>query len=394
MSVSPPRLALIGISGYGRIHLELARGCRDRGEATIVAATVINAAEEADNVAELKSKGCAIYADYEEMLRRHTGQIDLCLIPTGIHWHARITLAAIRAGANVLVEKPLAASTVEARTIQEMERTSGRFVAVGFQDYYDPGTRWLIEELRRGVIGDVQSVRFLGIWPRPRAYYRRNNWAGCLQVDGVPVLDSPLNNAFGHFVLLSLLFAGPDAGETGLQPERIELYRAHDIASFDTAVVSLRTARGVRLWFGASHASHTALEPEIVIEGSAGTAGWRYEREAWFQNSAGRQQRAVLDQHVTRRLMMADVLQRLRDPETGICSTPVAIQHTRLIESLHRAGSITPFAADQISWSGKDGAMDAIPAVRGLDAALREAFAKQWSLQESGFALARGAVSG
>ena len=47
------RVAVIGISGYGRIHLQLARECRDRGEVTIVAVTVINPAEEAENIAEL-----------------------------------------------------------------------------------------------------------------------------------------------------------------------------------------------------------------------------------------------------------------------------------------------------------------------------------------------------
>ena len=61
----PPRIALIGISGYGRIHLHLARECRDRGEVTIVAAAVINPIQEADNVAELRAHGCAVYSDYE-----------------------------------------------------------------------------------------------------------------------------------------------------------------------------------------------------------------------------------------------------------------------------------------------------------------------------------------
>ncbi len=112
-SSSRPRLALIGISGYGRIHLQLARECGDRGEAELVAAgQSLIRSRKAANVAELRGEGThAIYADYPKyMLRRHAGQIDLCLIPTGIHWHARMTLAALAAGADVLVEKPLAGS--------------------------------------------------------------------------------------------------------------------------------------------------------------------------------------------------------------------------------------------------------------------------------------------
>lgn len=386
MNVPPkkPRVALIGVSGYGRIHLLLAREGRDRGELEIVAATVINPAEEAAAIAELSGHGCRLYTDYREMLTRHAGQIDLCLIPTGIHLHARMTVEALRAGANVLVEKPLAASLDEVRAIQTAERESGRFVAVGFQDFYDSGTAWLTGRLRAGAIGEVSSVRFLGIWPRPRSYFARNNWAGRLRVGGDPVLDSPLNNAFGHFVMLSLLFAGVD--ETQIEPESVELYRAHAIESFDTGVVTLRTASGVRLWFGASHASPVALEPEILIEGTAGMACWRYENEAWIRTAGGRVERQpVLDQTGARRAMMADVLRRLRDPSTPICTTAQAARHTALIESIHRRAGVADFPAGTVSWIGVDGDASAVPLVAGLDPSLRQAFAELRPLRECGF---------
>ncbi len=383
-TASRPRVALIGVSGYGRIHLQLAREGRDRGDLSMVAAAVINPAEEAENVAELSAHGCAIYSDYREMLQRHAGQIDLCLIPTGIHLHARMTVAALRAGANVLVEKPLAASMDEVRAIQAAERETGRFVAVGFQDYYDEGTAWFASRLQAGAIGEISSVRFLGVWPRPRSYFARNNWAGRLRLGNDPVLDSPLNNAFGHFVMLSLLFAGVD--ETQVQPESVELFRAHAIESFDTGVVTLRTARGVRLWFGASHASNVALEPEILIEGTAGMGCWRYENEAWLRDAQGGVQRkSIGDQTAARRAMMADVLNRLRDPSALICTTSEAARHTALIEAIHRAAAVTDFPAGSITWAGINGAASAVPVVAGLDASLRQAFAELRPLHECGF---------
>ncbi len=393
MSANPsrPRLAVIGISGYGKIHLQLARECRDRGEADLVAAVVINPDEEAANVAELRARGCAIYADYGEMLRRHAGGIDLCLIPTGIHWHVRMTIAALEAGANVLVEKPLAGSGEGVAAVQAAERAAGRFVAVGFQDCYDPGTQALAGALRAGRIGDIRAVRFLGVWPRPRAYFRRNNWAGRLRVDGVAVHDSPLNNAFGHFVMLSLLFGGAAAEELRLEPEDAELFRAHAIESFDTGVVSFRTARGVRFWFGASHVSAQPIEPEICVAGTAGTAGWRYENEAWLVDGAGRREAwPVLDQHATRRLMMTSALRRLREPDAPICTTGQAGLHTALIERIHQAAPVRPFPADQVAWVGED-ERGAVPTVAGLTEAMQRAFAAQSSLRAAGFALATGA---
>lgn len=383
-STPRPRVALIGVSGYGRIHLQLAREGRDRGELDIVAAAVINPEDEAENVAELSARGCDVHADYREMLRRHAGRIDLCLIPTGIHLHARMTVDALRAGANVLVEKPLAASMEEVRLIQAAERETGRFVAVGFQDCYDPGTAWLSGQLRAGAIGDVTSVRFLGVWPRPRSYFSRNDWAGRLRLGNDPVLDSPLNNAFGHFVMLSLLFAGADEGP--VETDSVELFRAHAIESFDTGVVTLRTPQGVRLWFGASHASNVTLEPEILIEGSAGTCCWRYENEAWLRDSSGAVQRRPLgDQTAARRAMMTDVIRRLHDSSAPICTTAVAARHTALIEAIHRAADVCEFPAESIDWVGVNGAASAVPVVTGLDASLRRAFSELRPLRECGF---------
>ena len=384
---SCPRVALIGISGYGRIHLQLARECRERREIDLVAATVINPAEEKENVADLVAHGCAIYSDYEKMLAEHAGRIDLCLIPTGIPWHARMTVAALRAGANVLVEKPLAGSVAEVEEIRAAELKAGRFVAVGFQDLYEPGTTWLKEQLVDGAIGKIQSVRFLGLWPRKRSYFTRNNWAGRLQADGVPVLDSPLNNAFGHFVMLSLYFACAEAHEAAAAvPDRVELFRAHAIESFDTAAVKLHTTTGVKLWFGVSHVSHETVEPEIYIHGDAGTACWRYENETWLTNARGeRIQRAMPDIAEARRAMMAAVLRRLQDPAQPICHVAMASRHTAVIEAIHRSAPIHPFLPEEIQWQGEAGPESLVPNVPGLSAALKLAFLTQESLASSGF---------
>lgn len=382
------RAAVIGISGYGRIHLELAREWRDRGELDLVAATVINPGDETANIAELRGHGCTVYPDYLSMLRSHEGGIDLCLVPTGIHWHARMTIEALRAGANVLVEKPLCCSSSELGAIMDAEKTAGRFVAVGFQDLYDPGAAWLKSELERGAIGGIRSIRFLGLWPRSRSYFLRNEWAGRLFFDGQPVFDSPLSNAFSHFVMLALYFSG-GRGRAGVANGRLQaqLYRAHEIESFDTAVVQMRTSAGVELWFGVSHACHEASEPEIVIEGDRGEARWCYERDAWWQDSDGKRSvRRLNDSNGARRCMMAATLRRLSDPNAPICTTTMAGAHTRFIESLHRDCPIVPFSKEKVMWTGDNGAESAIPYVAGLERALRGAFQSKTMLVESSFA--------
>jgi predicted dehydrogenase len=385
-----PRIALIGVSGYGRIHLQLLRECQARGEVKFAAAVVINPREEAGTVAELQAHGCVIYDGYEAMLKQERGRIDLCMIPTGIHWHARMTVDALYAGANVLVEKPLAATVADVEAVRRAERATGRFVAVGFQDYYESGTQWLKAQVHAGAIGELQTVRFLGIWPRPRSYYLRNNWAGRLQADGRMVLDSPLNNAFAHFGMLALYFAGPGRDEAAAaRIVEAELQRAHAIDSFDTAVVRLRTDRGVRIWLGVSHCCRPQFEPEIRLAGTKGTACWNYEKEAWVKSDGGSTVRHVVaDIAGARREMMAAVLARLRDPAVRVCAPEIARHHSRFVTDLHADWPIKTVDRSQIEWSEAPESPGAIPIVHGLEEAMHQAYARQAQLHECGFVLA------
>lgn len=374
---SCPRVAIIGVSGYGRIHLNLARDAQARGELQLVAAVIINVDEEAALVAELRSTGCVIYDDYKLMLKQEAPRLDLCLVPTGIHWHARMTLEALRHGVNVLVEKPLCASLAEADGIRRAEAESGKFVAVGFQDLYEPGTLWLKDALVKGCIGRIKSVRFLGLWPRSRDYFLRNEWAGSLTMGEQLVLDSPLNNAFGHFVLLSLFFADPRAREAAtVRIKDAELFRGHAIESFDSGVVRSTTREGVDLWFGASHACRDQVEPLIKIEGTQGSACWHYEKEAWWETSDGKRElRPLLDVDGARQAMIRAVLNRLHDNDTPICSTALAIRHTAFIETLHDVATIRDFAPERLNWGSDKSSLESNPGVRDLARRMKQAHA-------------------
>ncbi len=378
----PPRVALIGVSGYGGIYLQLVRESLARREISLVAAVVINREQVPEIVAELRSAGAAIYASTEEFLSHESGRVDLCLIPVGIQWHARLTVAALRAGMNVLVEKPLAGSVEDVAAIRRAESEAGRWVAVGFQDLYALEARWLKTRLLEGAIGRIQEVRMLGLWPRPRAYFSRNHWAGRVTADGAAVLDSPLNNAFAHFVNLCLFFAGPSEQESAsAQVESAELFRAHDIEMFDTAVVRASAPGGPRFWFGVSHATAETRQPEISILGSEGSAEWWHEQRCVILDTAGHRQVFPLPStEESRQLMFSAVVARLSDPSAFVCTTAVAEQHTRLIEGVQRAAGVRAFDATSVDWTPDLSTRSEIPSVRGLAEALDRAFVAGSSL--------------
>lgn len=389
-SSTRPRVALIGVSGYARVYLALATAARDRGEIDLCAAVIINPAEEAAIEAELRQRGCVIYREYEEMLRQEASRLDLCLIPTGIPWHARMTLASLLAGAHVLVEKPLAGSLAEVTAIRAAEHSTGRFVAVGFQDIYSPVNRWLKQQLCAGVIGRLHTVKFLGLWPRPADYFTRNPWAGRLHANGTQVLDSPLNNAFAHFVNLSLYFAGTDP-ETSAQTqiESAELLRANAIESFDTSVVRARSPEGIAFWFGATHTCREICEPEIYLEGTAGRVEWKHERSCVLLRADGsREERALPNATANRQSMFAAVLAKLANPGTLVCSTALAERHTAFVEAVHAAARVQAVPPELISWQQPVRGTAPIPVVNGLESALYRALASQGLLSETGFVLA------
>ena len=73
---------------------------------------VLKAAQQRVN--ELyKGTGCAAYKDFRELMARD--DIDVVLAATPDHWHVLIALAAVRAGKDVYLEKPMGLSLPRTR---------------------------------------------------------------------------------------------------------------------------------------------------------------------------------------------------------------------------------------------------------------------------------------
>src|SRR3990172_926016 len=69
------------------------------------------------------------YEDYRELLARE--KPDLCIVATPDHWHPLQTIAAVKAGAHVYVEKPIGHTIREGRAMVKAARDTGRVVQVG-----------------------------------------------------------------------------------------------------------------------------------------------------------------------------------------------------------------------------------------------------------------------
>jgi predicted dehydrogenase len=94
-----------------------------------------------------------VHHDYRELLSRD--DVDAVLIATPEHQHAPMALAAIAAGKDVYLEKPMTRTIAEAKQLSEAVERSGRVLQVGSQWVSDPAYHEAKRMIGEGLIGDV-----------------------------------------------------------------------------------------------------------------------------------------------------------------------------------------------------------------------------------------------
>ena len=265
-------IGIIGVAGYGQVHLASIAACADRGLCTLRAATVRPQDSDPEREAELKGQGVKIYRSVEAMLSGETDRVQLVAIPTGIPSHAELSIAALEAGYHVLCEKPAAGNLAEALRMRRCAGSTGRILAIGYQHVYSKGTQTLKRLCAAGLLGNLLEARVLARWPRDSSYYGRNDWAGRLEYDGRPINDSPAQNATSHYLNDMLYVAGPGPDKSALPLEVYgENYRAKPIESADTQFVRMRTDTGVAIQFIATHATKENYGPDGFYRFENGT---------------------------------------------------------------------------------------------------------------------------
>lgn len=104
------------------------------------------------------------FVDYRDLLQ-HPG-LDVVFITTPEHLHREMAIAALKAGKNIYVEKPLAHTIEEGIDIVQAAETSGKVVQVGTQNRSNSLYIFAKELVEQGMIGDIHYVR---------AYWYRNS---------------------------------------------------------------------------------------------------------------------------------------------------------------------------------------------------------------------------
>ena len=100
--------------------------------------------------------GVTTYADYRELLKNK--EIDAVIVSTPDHWHALMSIDAVRAGKDVYLQKPAALTIAEGRALSDAVHRSGRILQIGSQQRSSPQFRYAAELVRNKRIGDLKTV--------------------------------------------------------------------------------------------------------------------------------------------------------------------------------------------------------------------------------------------
>ncbi|GAB2720950.1 Gfo/Idh/MocA family protein [Paenibacillus thermoaerophilus] len=145
----------IGVIGAGTISEFHLNAYKANPEAVIYAICDQNA-ERARGKAELYG-AAKVYTDYRELLADpNVHAVSVC---TWNDSHAEISIAALRAGKQVLVEKPMTKTVEEALRVQEAVEQTGNVLQVGFVRRFATNVTVAKTFIEQGELGDIYYAK-------------------------------------------------------------------------------------------------------------------------------------------------------------------------------------------------------------------------------------------
>lgn len=264
----------VGIIGTGAISAAHIRGYLEFPNlCEIVALADISPSTASRKAETFGLSHVSVYDDGLAMIA--AGGLDLVSVSTPPSSHREFAVAALDAGINVIVEKPMAPSLEDCDAMLEAQRTSGRILSVVAQNRFRDDMTTLKAAVDSGLLGSISHVRVDSAWWRGLPYYDLW-WRGTWGSEGG---GCTLNHAIHHIDLTLWLMGRPSevvAMLTNAQHENAEVE--------DLSVAILRYGRALAEL--TSSVVHHGEEQGIVVQGERARVSqpWRVSAELSQQN--------------------------------------------------------------------------------------------------------------
>lgn len=250
---------MIGCGTIGRIHAQAFM--------SLDSANLLSLNDENYLVAQsaAESLGLAttvLEKDLGAILRNpEIGLVSIC-VPTGSH--LEIASKALRAGKNVIIEKPIDVDLERAREflklLSQARDTSAYVIS---QHRYDPASVELKRLVAEGALGKLTSATASVSWWRSQDYYNSAAWRGTWKEDGGGAL---MNQGIHTLDLLLWMMGSPVevfAYAKTLSHSNIEVE--------DTLVATIRFESGALATVHATTSAYPGIEASIQVMGTQGS---------------------------------------------------------------------------------------------------------------------------
>ena len=149
------RVAVVGAGAFGRNHLRVYRELETAGVGvTLVAAVEPDAARSADTTAKYS---IPVFASIDELLARGL-QIDAATVAVPTLYHHAVASSLLNYGLDLLVEKPLAATTAEADELISLAEKYKRILQPGHLERFNPAVLAVQSQLRRPMFFEAHRL--------------------------------------------------------------------------------------------------------------------------------------------------------------------------------------------------------------------------------------------
>jgi UDP-N-acetyl-2-amino-2-deoxyglucuronate dehydrogenase len=148
------------------------------------------------------------FTDYKDMLEKMKGKMDFVTIATPNHLHYEMAMESMKAGYDILIEKPIAFEASRVQEIQDEADKLGREAYCVLQVRYNPTVKMMERVLEEGLLGDIRSVCFIQRWQRPIGYFK--DWRGFIDQGGRSLYEYGIH----YLDIVQKLFGVPDVKST------------------------------------------------------------------------------------------------------------------------------------------------------------------------------------
>lgn len=315
----PLRVAIVGL-GIGGAHADGFRRLPERFE------VVVGADPDPERVRFVTDwLGCAGAATLDEVLARD--DVDVVSLATPPFLHRAQIEQCLRAGVDVICEKPLVGSVAEVDELAALEAETGHVVMPIFQYRYGRGLQKLRHLVDAGVTGALHTANVEVSWRR-RADYYDNPWRGRWATE----LGGVLLSHCIHALDMVTYVGGPVVRAFARTATRV-----NDIETEDTASVSLELADGGFATLSATLGSAVELSRHRFcfehLSAESNTEPYENHREPWTfagdTEADDEAVRAALDEFVPRAELYKGQFERFADARASGGPLPVTLADAR-----------------------------------------------------------------